>query len=109
MGSEETPIREMSRSKQSHLETSEIKDYKDDEYNQSLRGYKVVNGKKTSYFHHEQTDEEKRLIGDIAPKRVNLPPGNLWTSTETNDDTSAWNTAGTWEERDITSWAVDTL
>jgi hypothetical protein len=34
--------------------------------------YKVVNGKKTSYFHHEMTEEEKRLIGDITPQRIDL-------------------------------------
>jgi len=104
-----TPLQKTNNTKQSHSETSEKKDCKIDENNESLRGYKFVNGKKTSYFHHEQTDEEKRLIGDIAPKRVNLPPVNACTSTELNDDTSAWNTAGTWEERDITNWAVDTF
>jgi hypothetical protein len=35
-----------------------------------MRGYKVVNGKKTSYFHHEMTEEEKALIGDITPQRI---------------------------------------
>ena len=37
---------------------------------EEMRGYKVVNGKKTSYFHHEMTEEEKRLIGDITPQRI---------------------------------------
>jgi len=104
-----TPLQKTSNTKQHHSELLEKNDCKIGEYNESLRGYKFVNGKKTSYFHHEQTDEEKRIIGDIAPKRVNLPPVNLCTSSEANDDTSAWNTAGTWEERDITNWAVDTL
>lgn len=75
-----------------------------------VRGYKIVNGKKTSYFHHEQTEEEKRLIGDIAPKKIDP------ATTVTNDavapeekDRSAWNKAGTWEERDVSKWAKETL
>lgn len=36
----------------------------------AVRGYKIVNGKKTSYFHNELTEEAKNLIGDIAPKKI---------------------------------------
>merc|ERR1712224_439602 len=40
-----------------------------------VRGYKVVNGKKTSYFHNELDEKSKALIGDIAPKKIeNLHP-----------------------------------
>jgi len=75
-----------------------------------VRGYKVVDGKKTSYFHHEQTDEEKRLIGDITPKRIDPNMASVTTKTEnTNSDTSAWNKAGTWEETNVTPWAISTL
>lgn len=35
-----------------------------------VRGYKIVNGKKTSYFHNELSEEAKELIGDIAPKKI---------------------------------------
>lgn len=75
-----------------------------------IRGYKIVGGKKTSYFHHEQTEEEKKLIGDIAPKRIETSTvtGNIETE-EKKVDGSAWNKAGTWEERDVTAWAVKTL
>eukprot|EP00550_Attheya_septentrionalis_P003252 CAMPEP_0198288364 /NCGR_PEP_ID=MMETSP1449-20131203/6880_1 /TAXON_ID=420275 /ORGANISM="Attheya septentrionalis, Strain CCMP2084" /LENGTH=440 /DNA_ID=CAMNT_0043986481 /DNA_START=59 /DNA_END=1381 /DNA_ORIENTATION=+ len=83
-----------------------------------VKGYKVVNGKKTSYFHHEMTEKEKKLIGDIAPKR--LEPSVQQTSSElipeedadamnNKKDTSAWNKAGTWEERNVSAWANDTL
>ena len=37
----------------------------------SMRGYKMVNGKKTSYFHRELTDEAKALLEKNAgPKKV---------------------------------------
>ncbi|KAL7527962.1 hypothetical protein ACHAXR_007956, partial [Thalassiosira sp. AJA248-18] len=83
-----------------------------------VRGYKIrSDGKKTSYFHREISDDAKKLIGDIAPKKLD--------SGGNNDDfapkpigaaaagegggTSAWNKAGTWEERDVTPWAKETL
>lgn len=73
-----------------------------------VRGYKIVNGKKTSFFHHEQTEEEKRLIGDIAPKR--LDPSQVQDSTTPQEkDVSAWNKAGTWEEKDVTEWALKSI
>lgn len=73
-----------------------------------VRGYKVVNGKKTSFFHHEQTDEEKNLIGDITPKR--LDPAQVPASSTTGDkEVSAWNKAGTWEEKDVTDWAIESI
>ena len=81
-----------------------------------VRGYKIVNGKKTSFFHHEQTEEEKRLIGDITPKRIDvtqLPSdqasGPTKIENNTNKGTSAWNKAGTWEEKDYTDWAIDSI
>jgi tetratricopeptide (TPR) repeat protein len=75
-----------------------------------VRGYKIVNGKKTSFFHHEQTEEEKRLIGDIAPKRIepNQMPVVI-SSMQQDKDVSAWNKAGTWEEKDVTDWAMESI
>lgn len=75
-----------------------------------VRGYKIVNGKKTSFFHHEQTEEEKRLIGDITPKRIepNNMPMQMSSSTQ-DKDVSAWNKAGTWEEKDVTDWAIESI
>eukprot|EP00549_Striatella_unipunctata_P011563 CAMPEP_0118703318 /NCGR_PEP_ID=MMETSP0800-20121206/18473_1 /TAXON_ID=210618 ORGANISM="Striatella unipunctata, Strain CCMP2910" /NCGR_SAMPLE_ID=MMETSP0800 /ASSEMBLY_ACC=CAM_ASM_000638 /LENGTH=419 /DNA_ID=CAMNT_0006604803 /DNA_START=108 /DNA_END=1367 /DNA_ORIENTATION=+ len=72
-----------------------------------VKGYKVVNGKKTSFFHNELSEEAKKLIGDIAPKKLETAPPVQ--SGPAPDGTSAWNKAGTWEERDVTSWAKDTL
>jgi len=73
-----------------------------------VKGYKVVNGKKTSYFHNELTDEAKKLIGDIAPKRLEEAPANA-IPKDAPEGASAWNKAGTWEEKDVSSWAKDTL
>lgn len=76
-----------------------------------VKGYKIVNGKKTSYFHNELSEDAKKLIGDIAPKK--LEDANALASSETNvkdpNALSAWNQAGTWEEKDISQWAKDTL
>ncbi|KAL7482158.1 hypothetical protein ACHAW6_007843 [Cyclotella cf. meneghiniana] len=112
-----------------------------------VRGYKIrSDGKKTSYFDREISEETKALIGDIAPKKID--PNNPHASgsefaAETPppaaEGTSAWNKAGeyfmkfllldsifsavstrflissviyeigTWEERDVSSWAEETL
>lgn len=82
-----------------------------------VRGYKVVNGKKTSYFHRELSEEEKNMIGDIAPKRIDTTAGGetqvdnapQLLQPAVPDGASAWNKAGTWEERDATAWAKETL
>jgi len=73
-----------------------------------VKGYKIVNGKKTTFFHNELSEEAKHLIGDIAPKRLDTTVVSTIT-TEKNENTSVWNTAGTWEERDVTSWAKKSL
>jgi len=87
-----------------------------------VRGYKIVNGKKTSFFHHEQTEEEKRLIGDITPQRIDInSDGNGAASSSSeptridvdakpaDSDVSVWNKAGTWEEKDVTDWAIQSV
>lgn len=73
----------------------------------AVRGYKVVNGKKTSYFHNELSAEAKELIGDIAPKKLDTP-APLPSSASTGG-ASVWNKAGTWEEKDTTKWATESL
>ena len=90
-----------------------VKDTDADGFTKSdhVRGYKIVGGKKTSYFHHEMTEEEKKLIGDIAPKKLdtNAAAATATSSEPVVEGASAWNKAGTWEEKDIGKWAVDTL
>lgn len=67
-----------------------------------------------------QSEEEKKLIGDIAPKKLDDPSaaaGAAGPSSSSScsapapalEGASAWNKAGTWEEKDITTWAADTL
>jgi len=75
-----------------------------------MKGYKTVNGKKTSYFHNELSAKDKELIGDIAPKKLNTPaPQTLAQASKTASSTSVWNQAGTWEEKDVTPWATESL
>ena len=69
-----------------------------------LRGYKIVDGKKTTFFNHQLDDKTKELIGDIAPKRID--PTAIQT---TSSNGSVWNSAGTFESVGYTSWAKETL
>jgi tetratricopeptide (TPR) repeat protein len=73
----------------------------------AVRGYKVVNGKKTSYFHNELTEEAKNLIGDIAPKKIDTTQPVV--AANAPGGASAWNKAGTWEEKNVTKWATESL
>jgi tetratricopeptide (TPR) repeat protein len=74
-----------------------------------VKGYKIVNGKKTSYFHNELSEDAAKLIGDIAPKKLDPVVAELTSTHATEQGTSAWNKAGTWEEKDCTAWAFDTI
>lgn len=71
-----------------------------------MRGYKILeDGRKTTYFNRELTEEEKALIGDIAPKKVEPAVAE----TARAEVGSAWNYAGTWEEKNMTQWAKNRL
>lgn len=67
-----------------------------------VRGYKIrSDGKKTSYFDREIDDEAKKLIGDIAPKKLDAASGGGESSNDfapkpvaVVEGTSAWNKAG---------------
>lgn len=72
-----------------------------------VRGYKVVNGKKTSYFHNELDDKSRALIGDIAPKKIENPAPTAAAASK--QGTSVWNTGGTWEEKNVSEWANTSL
>lgn len=74
-----------------------------------VKGYKIVNGKKTSYFHNELSEDAAKLIGDIAPKKLDPAVAELSSTSASEQGTSAWNKAGTWEEKDCTTWAIDTI
>jgi len=76
-----------------------------------VRGYKIrADGSKTSFFDREISEDAKQLIGDIAPKKLDPAGGSAPNRAPTAaEGTSAWNTAGTWEEKDATKWAEETL
>ena len=82
---------------------------------QMLRGYKKTSdGRTTSYFTREQTEEEKNLLGSIAPQRLDANPATtapqkLGTQSSNVSKGSAWNNAGTWEEKDTSDWCHSTL
>ena len=81
---------------------------------QMLRGYKKTSdGRTTSYFSREQTEEEKKLLGNIAPQRLEAAsaPQRLDSAVSQSSAKSAsvWNNAGTWEEKDTSDWCNTSL
>lgn len=69
-----------------------------------MKGYKkTADGRVTTYFNNDLTEEAKALIGDIAPKRLDAGGGGDAGGEEAaGSDVSVWNKAGTWESRDMT-------
>jgi len=80
------------------------KEKKDNEEDTSMRGYKTTSdGKTTSYFHTEITDEAKKLIAEQGfgkPQKIDAPI----TEEESKGGGSSWNKAGTYEERGQIKW-----
>ena len=79
-----------------------------------FRGYKKTSdGRTTSYFTREQTEEEKKLLGSIAPQKLSSPPKlDSHVSPQSNtapNSASAWNQAGTWEEKNTSEWCNSSL
>ena len=75
-----------------------------------VKGYVTkADGKKTTYFNRELSEEAKELIGDIAPKAIVTPEKTATDSTPPKSGGSVWNQAGTFEERDTTAWCKDAL
>ncbi|CAE8616987.1 unnamed protein product [Polarella glacialis] len=76
-----------------------------------MRGYKkTADGKTTSYFHTEISDEAKRLIeaqGFGKPKKIDAPIEEL--ETDAKGGGSKWNQAGTYEEKGMTKWIEERL
>ena len=95
-------------------------DTDDEETKELIKGYKTLSdGRKTSYFNNELDAQTKELIGDIAPKAI---PVTAAAGAEAGSDApkkidpvttagagSAWNHAGTFEEKDMSVWARDRL
>jgi len=84
---------------------------------QMLRGYKKTSdGRTTSYFSREQTEAEKKLLGNIAPQRLaataapqRLDSTGALSTASSAKSASVWNNAGTWEEKDTSDWCNSTL
>jgi len=77
----------------------------------SMKGYKTrADGKKTSYFHTDISDEAKALIaaqGYGEPKK--LEEGDAVVLGEAKGGGSEWNQAGTYEEKGMLKWVEETL
>jgi len=79
----------------------------EDNDNKNLRGYKTTkSGTITTFFNNELDEETKKLIGDIAPKKIDVPTATTTTTTTTG---SVWNSAGTYEEKILTPFAHSLL
>lgn len=79
------------------------------ESGETFRGYKKTSdGRVTTFFNHEMDEETKKLIGDIAPKKIDSASIPVLTSNGSGTG-SAWNTAGTFESIGHTKWAHDRL
>lgn len=51
------------------------------------------------YFHRTLSDADKALVGDTSPKPITVTPvANTFSGAPSSG--SAWNAAGSWEERD---------
>jgi len=73
-----------------------------------MRGYKTLDdGRKTTFFHREIDPEQKAKLAEAnKPKAITTPAAAPVPSSK---DGSAWNAAGTFEERDMTKWATDKI
>eukprot|EP00428_Durinskia_dybowskii_P013292 CAMPEP_0170220762 /NCGR_PEP_ID=MMETSP0116_2-20130129/10069_1 /TAXON_ID=400756 /ORGANISM="Durinskia baltica, Strain CSIRO CS-38" /LENGTH=398 /DNA_ID=CAMNT_0010471441 /DNA_START=38 /DNA_END=1234 /DNA_ORIENTATION=- len=80
----------------------------DGDVDMSMRGYKTrADGKKTSYFHTDISDEARKLIeeqGFGKPKKLDGPVQEV---TEAKGGGSQWNQAGTYEEKGMMKWVTD--
>lgn len=85
-----------------------------------IRGYKKTSdGKTTTYFNRELSQKDAVLLGDCSPQRISSSGSTASTSPKGDSpqpnnqtspiSTSQWNKAGTWEDRDISHWALTHL
>jgi len=111
------------KAKSAKVVTSSDDDEETEEDKELLKGYKTLaSGKKTSFFHNELDAETKALIGSIAPKKIEVAEANAPSphpvaieaeggaaGSAASIASSAWNHAGTMEERDTTEWCKQRL
>lgn len=92
---------------------SDDDDIYDDEDNKILNETKK---KGYCYFRRELSEQDKNLIGDIKPKTIRQQEEEpmeierpLPKADQSSLEASCWNSAGTWEERDMTQHIKDRL
>lgn len=77
------------------------------------KGYKTrADGSKTSYFdrsEHVDASTKAMLDAQKAPKKLGAVEAAAVAAATGPGGGSAWNAAGTWEERDMSAWARSTL
>ena len=74
---------------------------------EAIRGYKIrADGTKTTFFNNDLSEEAKKLIGDIAPKKLDADAPLAGSAPATG---SAWNSAGTFESVNASKWATARL
>lgn len=89
---------------------SDDTDAADDEDLGNVRGYKKTSdGRTTTFFNRELDETAKSLIGDIAPKKLDAPASIAVDAAPTTAGASAWNSAGTYEEKILSDWAIERL
>jgi tetratricopeptide (TPR) repeat protein len=85
----------------------------DDNVLGNVRGYKkLADGRVTTFFNNELDETAKKLIGDIAPKKLEASSSAAAAALAvdpTGAGGSAWNSAGTYEERILSPWAAAEL
>lgn len=78
-----------------------------------MRGYKTTaDGKMTSYFHTDISNEAKELIakqGFGKPQKLDDAVAAEKASADAKGGGSAWNQAGTYEEKNMFSWVQEQL
>ena len=86
---------------------------KDADSGNEMRGYKTLaDGRKTSFFHMEVSEEAKRLQAEqgsfVHGKKIDATEAEKFEAKVTNG-ASVWNSSGTPEEKDMTKWAEERL
>jgi len=73
-----------------------------------MRGYKkTADGKTTSYFHTDISDEAKKLLAEAGmgkPQKLDAAAADADAKASAGVTGSAWNAAGTFEERNYTKY-----
>ena len=89
------------------VKDQEVSDFDDLAKSGAVRGYKKTkDGKTTSFFHRDIDDEAKKLIGSIAPKKIETREED---KTIANGAGSVWNQGGTYEEKNVDKVAKQRL